>query len=496
MSGSFNDKLDHRIAQSKKMGSLLYNAPLTPNDCTMVYTTQFLTAMCYPLEVTTLKSSDLLRIQKAFIHLLLPKLSLNCHTALALVHGPVSHGGLGLVTLKVEQALSHLNRFIGHLRRDDELATSFRISLNALQLIVGCGKFFLHLNPNQFSYVDLNNRLGYLWHICHQYSLTIHITDTWIPQDLMPAADFIMDIAHCDPYCATIPHRLYSINACRLFLQAHTTSNLLGPNRRTLRSGMFNGRYKCRTLYTFFPEQGKPSAHDWNVWTKFLQRSVLRFEPTAGGYVLQRPIFSSPRLPPPTTNAGEFSDLTQYLNSSTRTFHLIYARLPPHLRIFLGEISFDPHLGPLLITSLQQGNLLAGSDGSYNEHTNTGTFAYKLRDLSNSTISLSGSGFTPTCNNGSSSPSEHCGFIGLLLALHILLHCYDPDSSTVNNNIELHTYLDNTEVLGRGSSDPSGRNISAYMKKDFDYWKILRSLIAHLPHSFSSSYKKSSNQGS
>ena len=77
------------------------------------------------------------------------------------IHGPLSLGGLNIASLAKEQAQSHLERFIGHMRRQDTVSQHLRISLNILQLTAGCRNLFLWNNPAQYNYVDQNNRLGY-----------------------------------------------------------------------------------------------------------------------------------------------------------------------------------------------------------------------------------------------------------------------------------------------------------------------------------------------
>jgi len=130
------------------MANLLTRSPLTPADSYMVYFTRYLPAMRYPLQVTTLQTDNIQKIQKPFIHKLLPKIGLNRHTPLAVIHGPLSLGGLNLANLAKEQAQSHFEQFLGHMRRQDIVSSHYRISMNIIQLSAGCGDFFLWNNPN------------------------------------------------------------------------------------------------------------------------------------------------------------------------------------------------------------------------------------------------------------------------------------------------------------------------------------------------------------
>ena len=121
-----------------------------------------------------------------------------------------------------------------------------------------------------------------------------------------------------------------------------------------------------------------------------------------------------------------------------------------------------------------------GSDGSHKKTTNIGTQAYAFLIEEEKDYKITSSGYTPACDNLSSSPAEHCGILGAIILLYILTYCY-ADTTNTNNTSSLLFFLDNAEVLSRCTRDPTGLNISNYMKQDFDYWQILRTLINSLP---------------
>jgi hypothetical protein len=127
MNGSFKDKLDYWINQSKSMGSKLYKSWLSPTNSFMVYETRFHPAMEYPLMITKFTKSQLEKIQKPFVHLLLPKIGLNRHIPLAIIHGPIFRGGLGIIQLEEQQIIKHYSAFQGHLRQNDNIAMSLLI---------------------------------------------------------------------------------------------------------------------------------------------------------------------------------------------------------------------------------------------------------------------------------------------------------------------------------------------------------------------------------
>ena len=481
MNGTFHDELKHRTEQSKKLADLLTRSPLTPSDSYMVYYTRYLPAMRYPLQITTFHNNDIQKIQKPFIHKLLPKIGLNRHTPLAVIHGPLALGGLNIASLAKEQAQSHFERFIGHMRRQDTVSLHFRISLNIMQLTAGCGNFFLWNNPAHYNYVDQNNRLGYMWKLCSTYSLKIYIAGSWIPQTLMPEADFIMDIAQNDPWFCTLPKLMYSINACRLYLHAFTTNDLIFPGSNIAYTGIFSGHHKVSSPYNF-PEQKKPPATDWNIWTKFLKHSILDYTPQLGGYTLKHPTTNRAHtLPTKFLGEGEETLLSQYIHDCPKDPLLIIQHLPYNLQILVGQVTLPNDKGKHLFKSIfNQCTPYGGSDGSHKKTLKKGTQAYAFLIEEEKDYIITGSGYTPACDNLSSSPAEHCGILGAVILLYILNYCY-ADTVDINNTSSLLFFLDNAEVLSRCTRDPVGLNISTYMKLDYDYWRLLRTLTNSLP---------------
>jgi hypothetical protein len=113
---SFDDELTYRQKQSKTMVSKLYKSGLSHTDVYMVYATRFCPAAEYPLQVTTFNKTEMESVQKPFIHLLLPKIGLNRHTPLAVIHGPMLRGGLGITPLEEIQIIKHFQAFQSHIR--------------------------------------------------------------------------------------------------------------------------------------------------------------------------------------------------------------------------------------------------------------------------------------------------------------------------------------------------------------------------------------------
>jgi hypothetical protein len=103
---------------------------------------------------------------------------------LAVIHGPMFRGGLGLTSLEEIQITRHFTSFQGHIRRNDDIGKGLKLQLMVQQLEIGCGKLFLNTNPSEYSYGTKHTRLGYLWKQCYRYSITVSLQQVWLPSGL------------------------------------------------------------------------------------------------------------------------------------------------------------------------------------------------------------------------------------------------------------------------------------------------------------------------
>ena len=111
---------------------------------------------------------------------LLPPLGYNRHTPHAVLYGPHRLGGGARHHLYSASGLHHINRFLGHLRQQDDVAKLYITALNLLQLYSGTGTPVLTTNYKQYSYVP-NTRLTFLWKFITTINATITVSDAWTP---------------------------------------------------------------------------------------------------------------------------------------------------------------------------------------------------------------------------------------------------------------------------------------------------------------------------
>jgi hypothetical protein len=124
-------------------------------------------------------------------------------------------------------------------------------------------------------------------------------------------------------------------------------------------------------------------------------------------------------------------------------------------------------------------NVLLASDGSFLQHSNSGSHAYKIVNKANKIDAISGATMSPHSDRMSSLPTEHYGAIVILTTLIVLL---ENHGLTARQLPSLTLLIDNKEVVTRGSIlEPSMfMNVKEYLTHDFDLWGVLSNLQIHL----------------
>jgi hypothetical protein len=482
MNGSFQDELIYRRQQSRTMANKLYCSWLSHLDAFMVYKTRFGPAAEYPLLVTTFSKQEIESIQKPFIHLLLPKIGLNRHTPLAVVHGPMFRGGLGLTTLEEVQVTKHFNSFQSHIRRDDDIGKGLKLQTMVQQLEIGCGRLFFNTDPVVYSYGTKNTRLGYLWKQCYRYSITVSMQQEWHPSGCNDERPTVMDFI-VQLFPKSKPKRdiqLRRINACRLYLKILWVDDLLiDPLDTAIDVDIVNG-HKINTRSSLdFPFQARPSKADFVLWKDSVHRSlcVYRTNPHT-----QRAVVRS-RLPPPgpilpsSSIHSDYHDILKAI-SGHDSLSQKFDHLPIQFKDIVGNLHLPDDDGQSFLTSLKHGNAALASDGSFMEHLYKGTHAYILVSKDTDFGQIKGSATCPHSDHMSSAPAEHYGAIAVIVILIVLLYHYEEDGLGWP---AVTLYIDNEEVVNRGQNrNPKFRNVKQYMVHDYDLWMVTNCLLGSI----------------
>ena len=158
----------------------------------------------------------------------------------------------------------HVQYFLGTLRQDNELADTNRITLSNYQLTVGSSELFLNQSIKHYSFLDLQSRTTFLWHISNELKLTYQIENVYIPnpsrQDDTAIMDFLIQ-KEVSPECLQI------MNACRLYLQVYYISDIVtADGKQIAKWASHPERRQPQKSSLSWPYQVYPSESKWKTW--------------------------------------------------------------------------------------------------------------------------------------------------------------------------------------------------------------------------------------
>ena len=274
MDGNMVKEFEYRTKQVDEMAKRLYYAPFTPKDAEMVYLVQYKPAIRYPLPVTLFDTKQLNVIQQKFIYNLLPKIGINRHMPRAVVYGPISMGGMGIMDLQLEQPVYAFKTMLGHMRRNDKAGKVILANLYDTQAEIGISILFYRDDHRKYTYATKNTCWHYMWKICNEMGISLEIECMWTPQPKAEKDQNLMEDAVKDVYFMRKQNwKLEVINNCRRYLGVYYISKLMDGGGNVNRDYL-NGSAKVYDSHNR-EAMRKPPKQAWAEWKCFIFRNYL-----------------------------------------------------------------------------------------------------------------------------------------------------------------------------------------------------------------------------
>ena len=474
MDGSMTTECKYRIKQADKMAKDLYRAPFTPKDAQVIYQARYKAAIRYAFPVTLFNSEQLHQIQKKFIFYYLPKIGVNRHTPRSVVYGPVSMGGMGVMDLRLEQPIYAYNTMLGHMRRDDNAGRSINATLYITQAEVGIATEFYNTELAKYPYVTKNTRWHYVWKMCNEFGITMHINDMWIPTPLTENDQNLMEVAVKDPYFTTRKKwKLEVINNCRQYIGVFFISEMTKEDGKVDRRYL-DGDARVESNVTMFKHARKPPKLAWGEWKAFIFRNFLingyQVTPTIGGNkrAMSKEVIC------------EMSIIREI--HSPMTMQEIYDRLPRNLKSILQFTHFPKDNGEHLCNSLMKNDVIGASDGSVKVDRNgrLGGFSFSLQDYHCDDNCMIGCASLPRSNDATSLTAELYGILGTVTLVLILWKANEGRISQFETR-SITIFSDNKEAIKKCNEETQRLNVSQHLRPEYDLEKIIWDIQTILP---------------
>ena len=245
--------------------------------------TTILKSIQYPLPATTLSKEQCKKIMAPIL-----RDGLSCSGIVrtiprALVYGPKKYQGIGMSDLYTFQQVDHIERIQKFCNAKDHLTGQLiRHTVEVTKLEIGSnGPVFGH-NYAQIGHLATKTWATHTWAFLSENGMRIEddVTDfeKGRTHDTLLIESFIES--------GYIEDKLRRLNLCRIYLQVVFLSDIATGDGKAITEIAWKGNKDStrRSQYNW-PNQGKPSVADWNLWREALGKTF-----TSRGKTLRQPL--------------------------------------------------------------------------------------------------------------------------------------------------------------------------------------------------------------
>ena len=259
-----------RLEQSRTMGRLIFDAPLSRREVETAHNDIWWMRIGYPLSVTTFTKKECNKTQAAFQSKFLARMGCARNLATETCHGPLEHGGVGIKTIWNEQGLKKILLVPQHTRHKEEVGDSMLVALSNAQVESGIGKQIMMTDRQHFGKHTTNTWVTQAWEWLAENDLQVHMPDLWTPQPHRINDRFIVE--HAATLCSS-QATLEASQRCRSYLKISHFSEIFDATGKYLLPETWKGHpHKARTATIEHPNQARPPPTDWTTFRKFLKK--------------------------------------------------------------------------------------------------------------------------------------------------------------------------------------------------------------------------------
>ena len=268
--GNVRAEIKSRYEKARQWSISLHKAQLSNSDRWVAYNSCVRSAVVYPLTGQQCSIEDLAKTQGVMDQIACHALGLNEHFPRALLHGPVSLGGVGVPTLWAETLADKLAYFLHHVRIEDDVGRQLKVSVAITQLEIGVGIPFFQLPFDAWGHLTTPSWVKHLWQSCSRVAVDVKAATGahWVPPLQTAGDEYIMDrivARYSRKACIKLNH-------CRRFLQLVTVSDLFLHDGRGIHPDLYRGKLASGRIPQYsWPDISAPSKSCWTLWKQFLR---------------------------------------------------------------------------------------------------------------------------------------------------------------------------------------------------------------------------------
>jgi len=242
---------------------------ISRSDAWLSFSSTVFRTLVYPLPALNLTRDDCYYIMQPILQYLLPAVGVCRNFSRKLVFSPLKFLGLGIKHIHTVQEIARLKSLISHVHKDTLTGRLYRTSLEAFLLELGVG-FTLSTLPEALVTSHTTSTLvksTVLFLIDHQIELRHDIAAPHPREGDCLIAKVILEHA---------PNSFASCNRCRLAIRALHLSDIVTGDGFEITDQAWNGVLDdCYNRDPVWPTGDKPSVADWEEWRKCLRLLFL-----------------------------------------------------------------------------------------------------------------------------------------------------------------------------------------------------------------------------
>ena len=250
------------------------------------YESFYIPSVKYSLPVTSMTSCELHKAQSQMTASILNQLGYNRHYPHAVAFAPTQVFGCGLLDLRLEQGLAHIQSLLDYIGTDHKVGRVMLISLRQLQVEAGVSFDLLERPSTVLPYLT-ECWLLCLRRFCAEFDVSLRVLRNRLPILARVGDSCLMEQAMNLGFKR---QELVDVNLVRTFLQVTTISDIASANglfimRASWQGIPFADRHSCMT----FARQEQPTVYQRGLWRRLL-RSYLVPHASAANLQLLHPV--------------------------------------------------------------------------------------------------------------------------------------------------------------------------------------------------------------
>ena len=229
----------------------------------------------YPLAATTLSEAQLESVISPVLNSVLPRAGFARTFPRSVVYAPIAFQGLGVQNLWDFQFSRHIQDIVDQTWRDTPTGKLLRLNLEAAKLEAGV---YGHLFDNSLNVTWFNTNSSWIIET-YRYCRFREIVFEEPGEILRPRCTGDRAIMEVFVNAGYTTEQLRGLNRCRLYSRVVSVSEMSSGTGTMLPPCWFNrARYRADTTFDW-PNQGKPTQQDWDMWDTALRTHVSQVLP-------------------------------------------------------------------------------------------------------------------------------------------------------------------------------------------------------------------------